>query len=91
MLDKYKNKTVKLLVSSDSGVATSTSIAGSTTISSVIQVFGKLIDFDKEFIELETSTVIYYNNTHTATSAVDSEQSASTLINRNKIISISLK
>lgn len=91
MLDKYKNKTVKLLVSSDSGVATSTSIAGSTTISSVIQVFGKLIDFDKEFIELETSTVIYYNNTHTATSGVDSEQSASTLINRNKIISISLK
>ena len=91
MVDKYKDKTVKLLVSSDSGVATSTSIAGSTTISSVIQVFGKLINFDKDFVELETTTIIYYNNTHPSTSNVDNEQSASTLINRNKIISISLK
>lgn len=91
MLDKYKNKTVKLLVSSDSGIATSTSIAGSTTVSSVIQVFGKLVDYDKEYLELETTSIIYYNNTHPSTSAVDNEQSGSTLINKNKIISITLK
>ncbi|MBP5678343.1 MAG: hypothetical protein J6X28_00760 [Bacilli bacterium] len=91
MLEKYKDKTVKMLVSSDSGIATSTSIAGSTTVSSVIQVFGKLIDFDKEFVELETTSIIYYNNTHPSTSAVDNEQSGSTLINKNRIITISLK
>ena len=91
MLEKYKDKTVKLLVSSNSGIATSTSIAGSTSVSSVIQVFGKLIDFDKEFIELETTSIIYYNNTHPSTSVVDNEQSSKTLINKDKIITISLK
>jgi len=91
MLEKYKDKTVKLLVSSNSGIATSTSIAGSTSVSSVIQVFGKLIDFDKDFIELETTSIIYYNNTHPSTSVVDNEQSSKTLINKDKIITISLK
>ena len=91
MLEKYKDKTIKLLVSSNSGIATSTSIAGSTSVSSVIQVFGKLIDFDKDFIELETTSIIYYNNTHPSTSVVDNEQSSKTLINKDKIITISLK
>ncbi len=88
MLDKYKDKTVKVLVSSDSSISTSTSVAGNSTVSSIIQVFGKLIGYDKEFIELETVSLVYFNNTHTTSSFADSEQTSSILINRNKIISI---
>ena len=91
MLEKYKNKTVKILLSSDSGISTSTSVAGNSTVSSMIQVFGKIIDYDKEFVELETVSMVYYNNTHTSNSFVDSEQSGSILINRSKILSICLK
>ena len=91
MLEKYKNKTVKLLIASDSGISTSTSVAGNSTISSIIQVFGKIVDYDKEFVELETVSMVFYNNTHTSNSFVDSEQSGSILISRNRIISICLK
>ena len=91
MLDKYKDKNVKVLVSSESGISTSTSVAGSSTVSSLIQVFGKLTGYDKEFIELETVSMVYHNNTHPTNSYVDSEQSNSILINRNKIITIGLK
>lgn len=88
MLDKYKDKTVKVLVASDSSISTSTSVAGNSTISSLIQVFGKLTGYDKDFIELETVSLVYFNNTHTTNSIADSEQTSSILINRNKVISI---
>ena len=91
MLDSFKNKTVKLLVSSDSSISTSTSVAGNSTISSLIQVFGKLVDFDDDFIQLETASIVYYNNSHTSSSLADSEQTSSIIINRDKIICISLK
>ena len=51
MLDKLKGKTVKLLVAGQSGISTSSSAAGSSTIAAYIQVFGKLVDFDKEFVD----------------------------------------
>ena len=91
MLDKYKGKTVKVLVAGQGGISTSTSVAGNSTVSSLIQVFGKLVDFDKEFIELETVSMVYYNNTHTTSSFADSEQSGSVLINKDKILTICLK
>ncbi len=91
MLDKFKDKTVKVLVSADSGISTSTSVAGNSTVSALVQIFGKLVDYDKEYIELETASMVYYNNTHTTNSYADSEQTSSVIINKNKIISICLK
>lgn len=91
MLEKYKGKTVKVLVAGQSGISTSTSVAGNSTVSALVQVFGKFTDFDKEFIELETVSMVYFNNTHTTNSFADSEQSASILISRDKIVSICLK
>ena len=91
MLDKYMDKTVKVIISADSGISTSTSVAGNSTVSSIIQVFGKLVGSDKEFIELETASMVYFNNSHTSTSFVDTEQAGSMIINKNKIIGIVLK
>jgi hypothetical protein len=91
MLDKYMDKTVKVIVSSDSGVSTSTSVAGNSTVSSIIQVFGKLIGSDKEFIEIETASIVYFNNSHTSTSFVDTEQASTMIISKKNIISIIMK
>ena len=91
MLDKLKGKTVKLLVAGQSGISTSSSAAGSSTIAAYIQVFGKLVDFDKDFVELETASMVYYNNTHTTNSFVDSEQSGTVLVSRDKILTVCQK
>lgn len=91
MLEKFKGKSVKILVAGESGISTSTSVAGNSTVSAVIQVFGKLVDFDKEFIELETVSMVYFNNTHTTSSFADSEQFSSVIINKSNIIGICLK
>jgi len=91
MLEKYKGKTVKLLVAGQSGISTSTSVAGNSTVTSLIQVFGKLVDFDKEYVELETVSMVYFNNTHTTNSFADSEQSGTVLVNKDKIVTICLK
>lgn len=91
MLEKFKGKSVKVLVAAGSGISTSTSVAGNSTVSAIIQVFGKLVDFDKEYVELETVSMVYFNNTHTTNSFADSEQSGSVIISKDKIVSICLK
>lgn len=91
MLEKFKGKSVKVLVAGQSGISTSTSVAGNSTVSALIQVFGKLVDFDKEFVELETVSMVFFNNTHTSNSFADSEQTGFMLINKDKIIGICLK
>ena len=91
MLDSYKDKVVKVIVASDAGISTSTSVAGNSTISSIIQIFGKLKGYDKEYLEVEAASILYFNNTHTTTSNIDNEQAASMLINREKVIGIILK
>lgn len=91
MLDKYIDKNVKVIVSSNSGISTSSSVAGNSTVSSIIQVFGKLKGHDKEFIELETVSIVYFNNTHSSLSQADSEQMNSVLINKDQIVAIALK
>lgn len=91
MLDKYIDKNVKVIIASDSGISTSTSVAGNSTISSIIQVFGKLTGHDKDFVEVETASLVYFNNTHTTSGFADSEQANTMLINKSKIIGIVLK
>ena len=60
MLENYKGKYVKLLVSSNSGAG----ISGDgipRVYNSMITVFGTIKDFDKQFLELENSTTLYYS------------------------------
>lgn len=91
MLEKLKGKSVKILVAGESGISTSTSVAGNSTVSALIQVFGKLVDFDEEYVEVETASMVFFNNSHPASNFIDSEQTSSMLINKNKIIGICLK
>lgn len=60
MLENYKGKYVKLLVSSNSGAG----IGGDgipRIYNSMITVFGTVKDFDKQFVELENSTTMYHS------------------------------
>ncbi len=91
MLEKFKGKNVKLLVADQSGISTSTSVAGNSTVSSIIQIFGKLVDFDKEYLELDTVSVVFFNNTHTSNNFAESEQTNKMLVSKDKIIGICLK
>ena len=91
MLDKFMDKNVKVIVSSNSGISTSASVAGNSTISSIIQIFGKLKGADKEYLELETASVVYFNNTHTSSSFADSEQTKTILVRKDNVIAIALK
>ena len=59
MLESYKGKYVKVLVSTNSGAG----IAGDgipRTYNSMITVFGTIRDFDKQFIDLENTTTLYH-------------------------------
>lgn len=60
MLEKYKGKYVKLLISSNSGAG----ISGGEVariFNGMITVFGTIKDFDERFLELENSTTLYLN------------------------------
>lgn len=59
MLESYKGKYVKLLVSSNSGAG----IAGDgiqRVYNAMITVFGTIKDFDNKFLELENTTTLYH-------------------------------
>ena len=58
MLESYKGKYVKLLVSSNSGAG----ISGASRIySSMLTVFGTIKDFDSQFVKLENTTSLYFS------------------------------
>lgn len=59
MLESFKGKYVKLLVSTNSGAG----IAGDgiqRVYNAMITVFGTIKDFDKQFLELENTTTLYH-------------------------------
>lgn len=100
MFDKYINKKVRVLVSSDSGAGISNSGRTMGSVyNSVITVVGVLSNVDGNFIELDNSRMFYYSG---ATDLFDSSLSFSgangpdvfenekTLLNLSKVISISL-
>lgn len=92
MLEKYKNRNIKILVSSDSGIAAKGELAGES-YNGMIVVTGVLNDFDNNYIEIENSKIIYCNLYSTSgkyNPEIIQESSTSMLINRNKIISIML-
>lgn len=98
MLDKYKDKYVKLLVSSDSGAGMG---GEGRCFNSMIVIFGTITDFDKQFLELKNSTTMYYPGVspaikelfNTSINNVSQPQvfeNTSSLVNLNNIIQISV-
>lgn len=104
MLEKYKGKYVKLLVSSNSGAG----IGGDgipRIYNSMITIFGTIIDFDKQFLELENSTTLYHSGVECSYQSVvfanveaqfnnikqpQAFENKSALVNVNNIIEISV-
>ena len=65
MLENYKGKYVKILVSTNSGAGISGGEA-SRIYNSMVTVFGTIKDFDKQFIELENSTTLYFSGVNSS-------------------------
>lgn len=99
MIEKYRDKYVKVLVSSESGAGVSGEI--SRYISSLITVFGTIKDFDDRFIELSNTTMVYYNGMGATVESYgilnpdnvkqpSAFENKSSILSLDKIISISL-
>lgn len=90
LLEKYKNKKVKLLVSSNSGAGISSGDRLlEAAITSTIVIIGEITNYDNEYIELSTAKVIrmhLYSNSD----AIGNEDFDSMLINKKNIIAISI-
>lgn len=104
MLDSYKGRYVKVLVSSNSGAG----IGGdgyARVYNSMITVFGTIKGFDKQFVELENSTTLYYSGINSSYESVtfasveaqfknikqpQAFENKSSLISINNIIEISI-
>ncbi len=90
MLEELRNKNVKMLVSSNSGVA-AYAIAGA--VSSVVSINGTITDFDDEFIKVSNAQISKDKiNWGKMVRKVDSqyENVETILINRNDVITIAL-
>lgn len=98
MLESYKGKYVKLLVSSNSGAG----ISGASRIyNSLITIFGTIKDFDEKFIKLENSTSMYFSGVNisrdsmnfTAVNNVNQQptfENKEALVNINNVIEIAV-
>lgn len=90
MLEKIKNKEVKLLVASNSGVGAGTSTSAGwakLATSGIVIISGILSDYDDEYIEISNSQILYMN--------VNGEQPMhekhkSIYVNKRSVISISI-
>lgn len=90
MLEELRNKNVKMLVSSNSGVA-AYAIAGA--VSSVVSINGTITDFDDEFIKVSNAQISKDKiNWRKMVRKVDSqyENVETILVNRNDVITIAL-
>ena len=101
MLDKYKGKEVRILVSSDSGAGVSTTTsAGSNfvALSSVITIYGIINDLDNKFVEIKNSRLNYINSFNKGYNSIAGDRNIEptmlendiTLVNIDKIISVSI-
>lgn len=104
MLENFKGKYVKILVSSNSGAG----IGGDgipRVFNSMITVFGTIKNFDKQFLELENSTTLYHSGIESSYQSVvfanveaqfnnirqpQAFENKSSLININNIIEIAV-
>ena len=90
LIEKYKNKNVKMLVSSDSGAGI-TSSAGGGIMTSIITVCGKIVDIDDKFVELSDAQIMKtasYTAMHK--DYVNIENFESIMVSYGKIISVAV-
>lgn len=97
LIDKYKGKNVKILVSSNSGTGTGAGTGNSfgtvvSSVSSVIVCGGIITDYDDNYIEISNAKVLrpntwYYSGNGEPTRVEEYNQ---TLISQKSIISISV-
>ncbi len=91
MLEKLKNKEVKLLVASNSGVSSgiTTHLGSVQTIatSGMVIVSGILLDFDDEYVEINNAQILY---TNVSGAEPIHEKHSSIYVNKKSIISISI-
>lgn len=98
MLEKYRGKEVRMLVSSDSGAGTGVATSGIgsfVALSTVITVSGVVNDLDNKFLEIKNSKISYINDFNRGFSEDKSIEPTEfendiTLVNVDKIISISI-
>lgn len=97
LLDKYKGKNVKILVSSNSGAGTGTGTGSGissvvSSVSSIIVCGGILTDYDDSYIEISNVKMLrpntwYFSGNGEPTRVDEYNQ---TLISQKSIISISV-
>lgn len=98
MLDSYKGKYVKALISSGSGAAIG-SVPG--LYNSIITLFGTVKKSDGQFVEFENTTMLYYPGVnycldHFGTMTADNVkqplafENPTSLVNINNIITLSI-
>lgn len=93
MLEEFKNKKVKILVGSNSGVAIG---AGAVAETAIIRMMGIIIDYDNEYIKLSDVQMISANQSwinmgiagHKLEHVV--EETSVSLVNRKNILTVSL-
>lgn len=97
MLEKYKGKEVKILVSSDSGAGIGVDGNYIASMTSVITLCGTINDLDNKFLEIKNSKLSYigdFNKSSVGLGVKDIEptvyENDITLVNIDKIISISI-
>lgn len=106
LIDKYKGKNVKMLVSSNSGIgiARAGDNYGESMTSSIIVIIGNIKDFDDEYVELDDCQILRTNVHDRTNSSVFGikdnngyipnvkllESFSTSLISKKNIITISL-
>lgn len=90
LLGEFRNKDVKMLVGSNSGVAAHAVVG---VVSSTIKIIGTITDFDDEFIKVSNVQMSKDNSNFGGfTRKVDAqfENFSTVLVNRSDVITISL-
>ena len=98
MLEKYKGKEVRMLVSSDSGAGIGTGSSHTATMSSIITITGTINDLDNNFLEIQNSKLSYIDAyskvSHSFNNKKEFEptefENDITLVNIDKVVSISI-
>jgi len=98
LINNYKDRIVKLVVSSESGAGISNGdLARRATISSTITIIGKIKAYDDEFIEIEKAQMLSCNMQgltpcigDEGTDFTKIDNCESILVNKSKIIAILL-
>lgn len=93
MLEELKNKNVKMLVGSNSGISTATNASSIAT--SILTIIGTIVDYDDKMVKISTAQMsgaipgnvnINWGSLQTYTPTVENFKTV--YVNRNNIIAV---